>query len=145
MSVKEVIAALVKCDKKIFLLFPDVQQQPNSSRCGLFALACASTLFKVKDPTKLKFDFPLTRIHFLSCLQNKKFTVDGHCFHQLVPCISQLNHYRPILKSTVCCLPDRGDKMVCCDQCKEWFHFVCIGLDLDSDLEDTWMCASCGD
>ena len=42
LSVKEVIAALLKCDKKkIFLLFPDVQQQPNSSSCGLFALANA--------------------------------------------------------------------------------------------------------
>ena len=44
LSVKEVIAALVKSDKKIFLLFPDVQQQPNSSSCGLFDLAFASTL-----------------------------------------------------------------------------------------------------
>ena len=74
LSVKEVIAALVKCDKKIFLLFPDVQQQPNSSSCGLFALACASTLCEGKDRTKFKFDFPLMQIHFLSCLQNKKFT-----------------------------------------------------------------------
>ena len=60
LSVKEIIAALVKCDiKKIFLLFPDVQQQPNSSSCGLFALAYASTLCEGKDPTKLNFDFPL--------------------------------------------------------------------------------------
>ena len=28
-------------------------------------------------------------------------------------------------------------------QCKEWYHFVCIGLDIDFDLDDTWMCTSC--
>ena len=116
LSVKEVIAALVKCDKKkIFLLFPDVQQQPNSSSCGLFALAYASTLCEGKDPTKLKFDFPLMRIHFLSCLQNKKFTVFPSTSSMYLPA-------KPLSTSfkiyCVCRLPDRGDKMVCCDQCK---------------------------
>ena len=74
MSVKEVITALIKCDKKKnFLLFPEVQQQPDSSNCGLFVLAYATTLYEGKDPTKTKYDFPRMQTHFLDCLQKKKF------------------------------------------------------------------------
>ena len=75
LSVKEVIAALIRCDKKkVFLLFPDVQQQANSSSCGIFALAFASTLCEDKDPAKTRYDFPCMRAHFLQCLQQRKFT-----------------------------------------------------------------------
>ena len=81
----EVIAALVKC----VLHFPDVQQQPNSSSCGLFALAYVSILCEGKDPTKMKYDFPCMRTHFLDCLQKKKFTAFPAT---IVPCMSQLNH-----------------------------------------------------
>ena len=141
MSVKEVIAALIKCDKKkIFLLFPEVQQQPDSSSCGLFALAYAATLCEGKDPTKTKYDFPCMRTHFLDCLQKKKFISFPSTSSMYLPS-------KPLMTSfkiyCICHLPDRGDKMVFCDRCKEWYHFVCIGLDLDSDLDDTWLCTNC--
>ena len=38
LSAKEVITVLVQHDRK--KIFPDVQQQLNSSSCGLFALPC---------------------------------------------------------------------------------------------------------
>ena len=141
MSVKEVIAALIKCDKKkIFLIFPEVQQQPDSSSCGLFALAYAATLCEGKDPTKTKYDFPCMRTHFLNCLQKKKFISFPSTSSMYLPS-------KPLMTSfkiyCICRLPDRGDKMVFCDRCKEWYHFVCIGLDLDSDLDDTWLCTNC--
>ena len=45
LSDKEVVAALVKSKQERFhLLFPDVQQQSDSSSCGLFSLAYAQTL-----------------------------------------------------------------------------------------------------
>ena len=122
LSAKEVIAALVKCDKKkIFLLFPDVQQQPNSSSCGLFALAYASTLCEGKNPAKVQYDFPCMRAHFLHCLEQKKFICfpsSNALYHPVKPLMTSFRIY------CICRLPDRGDKMVRCDQCKEWYHFI---------------------
>ena len=143
LSVKEVIAALLKCDKKkIFLLFPDVQQQPNSSSCGLFALANAYTLCEGKDPTKVKYDVSLMRTHLLHCVQKHEFTAfpsTGSMYNPAKPLSTSFRIY------CLCRLPDRGDKMVCCDECKEWFHFVCMDLDVESQLDDTWKCGRCSD
>ena len=52
--------------KKIVLLFPNVQQQSNSS-------TVESTLCEGKDPTKVKYDFPLMWTHFLDWVQWKEF------------------------------------------------------------------------
>ena len=47
LSTKEAIASLLCTTKKsISLVFPDVQQQPNSCDCGLFALAYASSVIQ---------------------------------------------------------------------------------------------------
>ena len=89
LSAKEVIAALVKCDKKkIFLLFPDVQQQPNSSSCGLFALAYASTLCEGKDPAKVRYDFPCMQL-ISSTVLNKR---SSFFFLQAMPYTIQSSH-----------------------------------------------------
>ena len=78
----------------------------------------------------------------LDCLEKKKFTVfpsTNAMYHPAKPLMTNFRIY------CVYRLPDRGDKMVCCDRCKEWYHFICIDLDLDSSLDDTWMCTTCSD
>ena len=41
----------------------------------------------------------------------------------------------------VCCLPNIGGKMVNCDQCREWYHFVCV--ELNTCLEDNIKTGTC--
>ena len=33
--------------------------------------------------------------------------------------------------------------MICCDQYKEWYHFVCIKLDPESKRDGDWVCSTC--
>ena len=35
-------------------------------------------------------------------------------------------------------LPNTGDSMVQCCDCKEWLHFTCIGLEEDTNLPEQW-------
>ena len=45
----------------------------------------------------------------------------------------------------ICGLPDNfEDSMVACDMCNNWYHYPCVNLDSDADLEDAeWMCDDC--
>ena len=40
------------------------------------------------------------------------------------------------LRSHFCqCMPDSGELMICCNQCSDWFHEVCITDPIPSDIE----------
>ena len=70
-STKEAIAAMIKShDKVIKLHFPVVQQHPDTSSCGLFALANAYTLCEGKDPVSINYDVNNMRFHFLTSIFN---------------------------------------------------------------------------
>ena len=43
-----------------------------------------------------------------------------------------------------CKLPDDGSPMIGCDNCEEWYHWVCVGIKIDPD-EDSWFCPRCKD
>ena len=115
---KEVVAAQVKSrHKRIHLLFPDVQQQSDSSSCGLFSLAYAQALCEGKDPTKTHYDHSKLRPHYFQCLQDRRMTPFPSAkvlYNPGKPLTTSFNIY------CVCRLPNCGDKMVNCDQCKEF-------------------------
>jgi len=48
-------------------------------------------------------------------------------------------------KQTYCfCLgQDDGELMVECEECTEWFHGQCLGLDPDAQVEEGWVCPNC--
>ena len=128
--------------KRIYL-FSDVQQQTDASSCGLFSLAYARTLCEGKDPARNHYDHSKLRPHYLQCLQEGRITpfpLMKVLYNPTIPLTTGFKVY------CVCHLPNCGDKMVNCDQCREWYHFICV--ELDSCLEDdiktgTWMCSSC--
>ena len=70
MSAKEDIATLLQStENKIYLLFPEVQQQRDGSSCSLFAIAFAQMLAEWKDPSKVVYpDGPDLRSHLLLCI-----------------------------------------------------------------------------
>ena len=141
LSAKEVISALLRYQKKkVTLIFPDVQQQSDGSACGVFALAYVYTLCQREDPVEIQYDVPKMRPHFLSCLQKKEFTE--------FPSVKTRHTLCKVIMTSckiyyMCQLPERqGDKMVACDNCQEWYHFVCVGITSDIELDDTWLCCN---
>ena len=52
----------------------DMQKQPDSSSCGLFAIAVATALTHGLDPVKLKWDVSKMRRHLQDCLETRKLT-----------------------------------------------------------------------
>lgn len=141
-STKEDIATLLhSSEKRIYLLFPEVQQQTDGSSCGLFALAFAQTLAEGKDPSKVVYPSGADlRCHLLKCILAGRMT----SFHKG----SALYNPGPALKSVfriycTCRLVDRGDEMVFCNTCKEWFHFTCVNLQPGTKLKAKWNCISC--
>ena len=79
-STKEDIATLLhSAEKRIYLLFPEVQQQRDGSSCGLYALAYAQTLAEGKDPSKFEYpDGAKLRTLLLQCILARKMT----CFYK---------------------------------------------------------------
>ena len=145
LSTKEVISALLHYQKKkVTLIFPDVQKQSGGSACYVFTLVYTYTLCQGEDPIEVQYSVPKIRPHFLSCLQKKKFTE----FTVFLSVKTRHTLCKAIMTSfkiyCVCRLPERqGDKMVACDKCQEWCHFVCVRITSDKELDDTWLCCKC--
>ena len=75
-STKEAIAAMIKSHNKVIKLhFPVVQQQPDTSSCGLFALTSAYTLCECKDSVSINYDVNNMRSYFLTCIFNMELNV----------------------------------------------------------------------
>ena len=139
---KEAIANLLQSShKRIYLLFPEVQQQRDGSSCGVFALAFAHTLAERKDPSSLEFsDEASLRAHLLKCVTAKK----------MAPFYTRQALYKPgkVMKSVMkiyctCRLPDSGDEMVQCGKCTEWYHFTCVGISPGTKLKSAYYCSVC--
>lgn len=52
-----------------------VQQQTNSSDCGVFAIAVACCLAYGTDPSHVTFDVPKMRFHLAACFRSKTMTM----------------------------------------------------------------------
>ncbi len=62
------ITALVNIDEsQLELLYMDVASQPDSNSCGLYALANATALCAVINPTSIKYNHDKMRSHLREC------------------------------------------------------------------------------
>ena len=119
---------------KICVNIPSVQQQSNSSDCGLYAIAhavnfCAAAMERNISPFYLeRFEEKELRKHLINCLEKGIFT--------RFPSESDLNSMSQkmvvhrqiiVMNCSNCQLPDIFDDMVLCDECKLWMHQSCTG------------------
>ncbi len=139
------ICAFWKCPTKFgtFRLV-NIQRQPNSSDCGLFAISSATELVHGKNPILSYWDTSKMRGHLMKCLEQEKI----ECFPQLKSRrIPSGNFFRRIEKKElfcVCRMPnDKTRSMIQCDSCKQWFHENCMGIDESKSSEEHWKCHNC--
>ena len=57
--------------------------------------------------------------------------------HEILDLLSE------ILVYCFCRLPDRGDDMVQCELCHEWYHFSCVDIKTGNKALGLWLCEHC--
>ena len=76
-SSRKAILSLYKnyfAGREKIISFLEVQRQPASYNCGLFAIAFAAELLDGKSPTNATFDVDKMRAHLFSCFEGQKLT-----------------------------------------------------------------------
>ena len=138
----EVVAQLVRSSKKaIEIQVMNVAKQSGSVDCALFAMATITCLALDIDPLCVVFDQEQLRPHLVKSLETGAISS--------FPILKKRRPATRVSKVETCSiycycrLPDNGEKMVCCDNCEEWFHVRCINTKVSTNLQDCWYCNNC--
>ena len=152
-SVQKQTASILRTSvDKIIFSVQSVQQQMNTSDCGVFAIAFLVELLFDGDPTTVMFDVGKMRSYLHCCLRSRKFDhpfpkVEGEHEHNL-PC--KLLIEIPVY--CVCRMPYfesddevRELQMAECDRCHQWYHRSCISVPdyVFKQKNRFWFCSKC--
>ena len=102
---------------------------------------CVQVIVIDKDFTEHKVlisGFPQTKI--LKCLENNLLE-PFPCSPKKQPLCDNL--VKSFKVFCACPLLDTGDCVIKCDLCCEWYHYPCVGLEEDEDVEGSWLCTDC--
>ena len=104
----------------------NVEKQPNSFDCGIYALAFATELVFGQDPALCEFKAEEMRSHLIQCFEKQKI----ECFPRRGTRTIRLG--KRVRKSVSvdifcsCRLPNNPSlPMVLCNRCRRWFHMDC--------------------
>ena len=108
------------------LWYDDIQVQPNSNDCGLFAIAFAITISSGQAPENLLFEVEHMRSHLISCFEKKEMKPFPLIEEVMREEKGQLGRRMSQCMAVHCkCRLLESNKMVCCDTCSEWYHLKC--------------------
>ena len=132
------------CSQVTFKL-ANIQQQPNNSDCGLFAIACATELGQSRDPTLRHWNVSQMHQHLAICLESGRMEAFLLRRPRRQPVGWTVKKYISEPIYCVCRMQnDPSAAMICCDKCSEWFHKVCMCVELDVDMSTKdWFCNKC--
>ena len=126
------------------LRMPNIQRQPNSFDCGVFAIATATELALGKDPLLCYWDTTQMRCHLIRCIEQGTMESFPQKKHRRIPLGNQYKKTMSTKIYCVCRMPNQTSKaMIKCDSCGKWMHKECMGLDQMALVEDVWYCNSC--
>ena len=113
--------------KQLTLRVMNVSKQQGGVDCGLFAIAYATTLLNGMDPVNVVFTQARMRQHVIAALEA------GTLSEFPVSCRRTVRRMSvraiPVPVYCVCkAAYVRGDRMVACDSCGNWFHCGCVDL-----------------
>ena len=122
-SVKDLIADLLQCQAEAIIInHCDVQWQSGYNDCGIFCIAFATAICAGSNPVSKIYDQGKIRYHLLQCLETgvlRPFP-ERSCKRVIK---AALQEELPIY--CICRLPYKGEIMVQCEKCREWFHPDC--------------------
>jgi hypothetical protein len=144
-SIKEQIASMLHevDNDEIEILVQPVQQQTNSTDCGVFALAFATAVCFGYEVSHCSFDVVKMRSHLWKCMK------EGHM--EMFPCKRVRPTDQPkVVRVKIYCdcrqIHNKAkDSMARCDTCKKWYHRQCqrIPKDVFAKRGAKWTCSSC--
>ena len=106
------------------LWYDNIQVQPNTNDCDLFAIAFAITISSGQAPEHLLFDVEQMRSHLTSCFEKKEMNPFPLIEEAMREEKGQLGRMRQCMACK--CRLLESNKMVCCDTCSEWYHDTCV-------------------
>lgn len=128
LCVKQALALMCHTTKSLLeLQSMDVARQVGSADCGLLALAYATSLCLGQDPVNVTYDQMHIRSHFLQCILDGKMTAfPGICNRTVRKPIA----FTTSIKIYCSCrhIYVKGQRMIQCHACREWYHATCINL-----------------
>ena len=120
----------------------NVHKQTGVVDRALYAMAVAMSLASKSDPTFIIFEQADLRSHYCQCMETGKVT-DFPVRKKRRPdcrilCTEECFVY------CYCRMPDNGELMICCSQCSDWFHEICITEHIPKDIEQwIYVCKTC--
>lgn len=123
----------------------NVAKQAGMTDCALFAMATITCLALGTDPLAVVHDQQELRSHLLNILVTGKVTEFPTNKKRRI--VSQMRRTEEFQVYCYCRMRYDGTKMVCCDNCDEWYHLRCINTDSEIDINsidvDKWFCKRC--
>ena len=143
-TTKKQIAALTKpIYQELKLDVMNIMSQPDSSSCGLFAIACATDLFHKLDPTLSQYDVGQMRYHLRTCFEKGLLVPFPIAKKRRVPLGNRIWKSQQLVLVCECRMPkDRKSPMISCTSCKNMFHIDCVEAE---STDNSWRCNQCQD
>ena len=140
-TAEQVCALMHTPEKEITMLFANVRKQHNSSDCGVYSIAYATSLCHGEDPVKRLYTGRKMRQHLRCCLLLGEFTPFPS------RCASPLDSIRScqIVEVYCHCRTQLEAPMLECSVCQEMYHYQCEDFpkSYTNNEEKTWKCKTC--
>jgi len=126
---------------EITINFVDVVKQSGSYDCGLYSIAYATALAHGKDPATHQYNQEEMRPYLRKCLIDRKLKVFPH---KAICPSGNFHSEEKLAVHCICRMPEiKGQPMVECTSCQEWYHFVCEKVTSKSMTSAEWYCTKC--
>lgn len=126
-------------EDQFVVTFPAVQQQNNTSNCGLFAIAFAYALCRKIRPENCKFREGRMRAELIKSFRTRsiQFKIEAQ-LHETQLRQTIVNVY------CVCRTAHNKEIMVQCSLCHGWYHPTCLSIPSGAIFgEEDWQCQNC--
>ena len=105
----------------------NIQRQPNSRDCGLFAIAVAIELAQRRDPRLCYWDVSQMRHHLIQSLEVNGITSFPLAKARRIPLGNVVKCTKTVKLFCICRIPNVPSKpMIKWDKCNKWFHHECM-------------------
>lgn len=138
----QIACLLMTQHAEITINFVEVVKQGGTYDCGLYAIAYATDLAHGNDPATRRYDQEKMRPHLRKCLIDRKLKVFP--YKAIFPS-GNFHSEETLAVYCLCRMPEiKGQPMVECTNCKEWYHFVCEKVTSKSLANNVvWYCSKC--